>query len=83
MQISERRLPITNPTLNTLITELGEECQQVLALISQLQLPGLTNNQQVEILAELLASSIHLHIHCDEDFQELISEEMENLPDEE
>jgi len=72
--------PITNSTLNTLIAELGTECAQVQALINQLQLPSLTANQQLEILAVLLAAAVHLHTHCDEDFQTLIANEMENLP---
>lgn len=80
MQISDRSLPLTNSTLNTLIAELGTECAQVQALINQLQLPSLTANQQLEILAELLAAAVHLHSHCDEDFQTLIADEMENLP---
>lgn len=80
MQISDRSLPLTNSTLNTLIAELGTECAQVQALINQLQLPSLTANQQLEILAELLAAAVHLHAHCDDDFQTLIANEMENLP---
>jgi len=36
MQISDRRLFLTNSTLNTLIAELGTECAQVQALINQL-----------------------------------------------
>lgn len=80
MQISDRTLPLTNSTLNILIAELGTECAQVQALINQLQLPSLTANQQAEILAELLAATVHLHTHCDEDFQTLIANEMENLP---
>lgn len=80
MQISSSTLPITNSTLNILIGELGTECAQVQALINQLQLPSLTANQQAEILAELLAAAVHLHTHCDEDFQMLIANEMENLP---
>lgn len=81
MQISDRYELVTNSTLNTLIAELGTECAQVQALINQLQLPTLTANQQAEILAELLAAAVHLHTHCDEDFQTLIANEMENLPD--
>jgi hypothetical protein len=42
---------------------------------------NLTNKQKIEILSELLASTIHLHTHCDEDFQEMISQELESLPD--
>lgn len=81
MQISDRHLPITNSTLRTLIAELGEECLKVQVLIEQFQLPSLTANQQAEILAELLSSAVHLHTHCDDEFQELISEAMEKLPD--
>jgi hypothetical protein len=80
MQISERSIAIANPTLKTLIAELGAECRTVTALINQLQLPHLTPTQQAEILAELLAAALHLHSHCDEDFQTLIADEMETLP---
>ncbi|MBE9007975.1 hypothetical protein IQ259_23675 [Fortiea sp. LEGE XX443] len=81
MQISDRPLAITSSTLSTLIAELGTECSKVQALINQLQLPSLNTNQQAEILGELLAATVHLHTHCDEDFQSLIAQEMENLPD--
>ncbi len=77
----DRHLPITNSTLTTLIAELGTKCLKVQALVNQLQLTSLTPNQQAEILTELLAAAVHLHNHCDEDFQMLITEEMENLPD--
>jgi late competence protein required for DNA uptake (superfamily II DNA/RNA helicase) len=83
MQISDRPLAVTNSTLSTLIAELSTECLKVQALVNQLQLPSLTVNQQAEILAELLAATVHLHNHCDEDFQTLIIEEMENFPSDE
>lgn len=83
MQLSDRPITIANPTLNTLITELGAECRNVITLINQLQLPQLTAAQQTEILAELLAATVHLQTHCDEELQDLIADEMENLPDEE
>jgi hypothetical protein len=81
MQISDRPIPATNPTLSTLIAELGKECSQVVALINQLQLAHLQPKQQAEILAELLAATVHLHAHCDSEFQLLIAAEMEELPD--
>ena len=81
IQISDRPLAVTNSTLSTLIAELGTECLKVQALVNQLQLTSLTANQQSEILAELLAAAVHLHNHCGEDFQTLIIEKMENLPD--
>lgn len=81
MQISDRPISITNSTLRVLISELGDECRTVTALIHQLQLPHLSATQQAEILAELLSATIHLHAHCDDQFQDLIAEEMETLPD--
>jgi len=81
MQTRDRPLAIGNPTLNTLIIELGSECQTVLALLNQLQLPNLSPTQQANILADLLASSIHLQTHCGDSFQDLIAEELEALPD--
>jgi len=79
MQLRETiEIPISNSTLNQLIIELGEECQNVIALTNQLQLAHLSANQKVEILAELLAATIHLQTHCDEDLQDLISQELEN-----
>ncbi len=81
MQIRYRSLPVASSTLSTLITELGSECENVTALIYQLQSPHLSARQQAEILAELLAATIHLNVHCGEEFQSLIAQEMEKLPD--
>lgn len=78
-----RPIAVSNTTISELITELGEECQNVIALIHQLQLPHLSSTQKVEILAELLAAAIHLNVHCGEDFQALIADEMDKLPDDE
>jgi hypothetical protein len=77
MQIRDRTLPIASSTLSILITELGSECQNVTALIYQLQSPHLS----ARLLAELLSAAIHLNVHCGEDFQTLIAQEMETLPD--
>ncbi|TAG98413.1 MAG: hypothetical protein EAZ09_03385 [Oscillatoriales cyanobacterium] len=81
MQVSERTISVTNSTLSTLIDELGTECQNVITLIHQLQLPDLSDRQKAEILAELMSAAIHLNVHCGEDFQTLVAEEMENLSD--
>jgi len=59
---------MTNPTLNALIVELGEECQTTMVLIHQFQLPNLSASQQAAILPELFAMAIHLQTRCDEDF---------------
>lgn len=83
MQISDRSLPIANSILKAEITELGAECQHITALIYQLQTPHLSARQKAEILADLLSATIHLNVHYGDDFQELIAEEMEKLPDDE
>ncbi len=81
MQLKETILPIKNKTLNHLLSELSEECNNVTILINQLQLSEITEKQKAQILAELLTATIHLQVHCGESFQDLISEEMETLPD--
>ncbi|WP_035993658.1 hypothetical protein [Leptolyngbya sp. KIOST-1] len=81
MQLGIRNLAIQDKTLNVLIQELGDECGRVLELIHQLQLPELQDNQKANILAELIASAIHLNSHCEEDFQNALANELEQLPD--
>jgi hypothetical protein len=81
MQTIDRPISVPNRTLNTLLLELGTECQSVVALLNQLQLPNLSASQQATILAELLTSTIHLNVHCGEDLQDLIADELEALPD--
>jgi hypothetical protein len=81
MQLTNRKNSPQNSTLNQLIIELQEECQNVLSLINQLQLSELRDRQKGQILSELLVASIHLHSHCDEDWQNLISDELETLTD--
>ena len=81
MQLITRKINTQNSTLNRLIIELQEECQNVLYLVNQLQLSELNDRQTGEILSELLVSTIHLQSHCDEDLQNLISDEMETLAD--
>ena len=72
---------IANPTLNTLIAELGVECQRAIAFVHQLQLQNLSDRQKVDVLAELNTSIVHLHSHCDDDLQDLIADELENIAD--
>ena len=81
MQTRENPRLVSDRTLNTLILELGSECQTVMALISQLQLPNLNPNQQASVLADLLAATIHLHSQCDNDLQTSIADHLETLPD--
>ncbi len=70
-----------NPTLSTLLSELGEECEKVLFLLSQLKLANLTPDQKGDILAELTGSICHLHVHT-EGLLELIEDEILVLPEE-
>ena len=47
----------------TLLFELGEECQRTLKLLAQLELPMLTESQRETVLGELSAAALHLHEH--------------------
>jgi len=82
MQLEAKSLDIQDKTLRVLVQELGDECGRVLELVHQLQLPGLQDSQKANILADLVACTIHLNTHCDEDFQSAIAHELEQLSDE-
>ncbi len=77
--VNYRPASIASPTLGTLIAELGVECQRVLMLLHQLQLPSLSDRQKADLLAELNTSIIHLQSHCDDELQELIADELESI----
>lgn len=62
-----------------MLEEIGDECQRVLKLLSQLEVSRLTTEQVEDVLAELTASVIHLHVHT-EGMDELITRELERLP---
>ena len=79
MQLKDKKINVNSSTLSNLVNELKQECQNVLSLVNQLELSNLSDEQKGEILAELLVSSIHLNGHCNEDFQELISNELDNI----
>ncbi|MFM6307883.1 MAG: hypothetical protein ACKPGB_06380 [Dolichospermum sp.] len=81
MKLANQKISSENSTFNQLLMELKEECQNVLSLVNQLQLSELSDRQKGKILSELLVASIHLHSHCDEDWQNLISDELENIAD--
>ncbi|MCY7392172.1 MAG: hypothetical protein LH647_12020 [Leptolyngbyaceae cyanobacterium CAN_BIN12] len=79
--ISSIQQPLqVNSTLSTLLAELGEECEKVVFLLSQLKLANLTDDQKGDILAELTGSICHLHVHT-EYLPELLEDEMLTLPD--
>lgn len=81
MQLNPRDIAIQNSTLKVLLQELGQECERVMELISQLQLSNLQEDQKSEILSGLIASSIHINSHCDELFQDLLADEIDCLSD--
>lgn len=47
----------------TLLLELGEECQRILKLLAQLEIPALTDAQRETVLGDLSAAVLHLHEH--------------------
>lgn len=67
-------------TLSALLTELGDECEKVLFLLSQLKLASLTDDQKGDILAELTGAICHLHVHT-EDLPQLVEDEILALPE--
>jgi len=52
-----------SPQTATLLKELEEECQRILKLLAQLDLPDLQEEQVEDVLGELSASILHLHEH--------------------
>ncbi len=81
MQLKPRDIAIQDNTLKVLLQELGQECERVMELISQLQLSNLQEDQKSEILSSLIVSSIHLNSHCNESFQDLLADELDRLSD--
>lgn len=67
-----------NETMTELLSELREECNKTLKLLSQLEVEDLKPEQVTNILAELGAAVVHLNAHTD-GLQELINDEIERL----
>ena len=80
MIVNTEKTSTINSTLDTLLSELGEECHTVLTLLHQLKLSNLTHDQKGSILAELVGSVTHLHVHT-ENLPDLIGDELLQLPD--
>ena len=80
MLLQTKNSSILNPTLETLLSELEEECNTVLTLLHQLKLSNLSNDQKGDILAELVGSITHLHLHT-ENLPDFIGDELLQLPD--
>ena len=64
-----------------LLIEMGTECKNVVNILNQLQSYDLTVDRQGTLLADLLAATIHLNVHYEEDLQDLIGDELEALPE--
>jgi exonuclease V gamma subunit len=65
MSTVKRRLKASylSPGTGTLLAELGEECQSVLKLLAQMEIPSLKEKQVETLLGELSAAILHLHEH--------------------
>ena len=50
-------------TTEVLLTELREECEQVISLIRRLEIRRISEQERDEILGELSAAVLHLHTH--------------------
>lgn len=74
-----RKITMAKNQLMADVSELKQECENVTALVHQLQLPHITERQRARILTELLAASIHLHDRCDREFQARLAQEIESL----
>lgn len=79
IHVEEHDSYIDHATLDYLLSDLSEEYSNVTILINQLQLSELPPKQKAQILAELMTAAIHLQVHCGQEFQDLIVQEIENL----
>jgi len=52
--------------METLLSELKEECLHILRLLNQLETPGISEAQEDDILGELSARLVHLETHARE-----------------
>ncbi len=65
---------VINETLEGLLHELKEECDNYIKLMNQLELKNLTKEQIEEVLGEIMASVVSLEVHS-----EHAKEEFDNL----
>jgi len=65
MSTVKRRLKASylSPGTGMLLAELSAECQHVLKLLTQLEIPSLKETQVETLLGELSAAILHLHEH--------------------
>lgn len=72
-KLQSRRLGLSAKT-ETLLLELGEECNRILKLLAQLEVSGLTEAQRETLLGDLSAAVLHLHEHT-KDLDSIIESE--------
>lgn len=65
---------VINETLEGLLLELKEECENFIKLMNQLELENLTKEQIEEVLGEIMAAVVSLEVHS-----EHAKEEIDNL----
>lgn len=64
MKAERARRPRSLPsTTVTLLRELREECENVVALIRRLEAPNRSARERDDILGELSAAVLHVHVH--------------------
>lgn len=71
------RSPLS-PTLEVLFSELEEECDHLHGLFAQLRAEGVSRDQREDLLAELAAAVLHVHVHT-QGLDDVIGDEMEKL----
>ncbi len=62
---------VINETLEGLLLELKEECENYIKLMNQLELENLTKEQIEEVLGEIMASVVSLEVHSEHAKEEL------------
>lgn len=67
-------------TLDMLLDERAEECERTVKLRAKLRTRHNENSRRSDVLAELSAALLHLHIHT-KDLNKLIDEELDQEED--
>jgi len=62
---------VINETLEGLLLELKEECENYIKLMNQLELENLTKEQIEEMIGEIMASVVSLEVHSEHAKEEL------------
>ncbi len=62
---------VIDETLEGLLRELKDECENYIKLMNQLDMENLTKEQIEEILGEIMASVVSLEVHSEHTKEEL------------